>query len=133
MKNTVFECINSPSIYDITQPSTAHSTSKMKGLIQASSAALSLANGILASPVKPRSDIIFFKPLSATTDSVHNVHLGFGDDDFEGEVKVVFGNCDMTGHNEKHHDVASHWIKRSDRPERLVWIVPEDAVHGGCL
>lgn len=105
----------------------------MKGLITASSAALSLASGAIAGPVAPRSDILYFRPLSVTTDSVHNVHLGYGDDDFEGEVKVVYGGCEMTRHHERHHDVASHSIKRSVRPERLVWIVPEDAVDGGCL
>jgi monoamine oxidase len=39
----------------------------------------------------------------------------------------------MKSHADGHHDVASHYIKRSGRPERFVWIVPDDAVHGGCL
>jgi hypothetical protein len=39
----------------------------------------------------------------------------------------------MKSHTDGHHEVASHYIKRSGRPERFVWIVPEDAVHGGCL
>lgn len=105
----------------------------MKGILTASSAALSLASGALSGPVTPRSDLLFFKPLSVTIDSVHNVHVGYGDDDFEGEVRVVYGDCDMTSHDGRHHDVASHWLKRTARPERFVWIVPEDAVHGGCL
>ncbi|KAL6153767.1 hypothetical protein ACJQWK_01383 [Exserohilum turcicum] len=105
----------------------------MKGLITASSAALSLAGGAIASPVTPRSDILFFKPLQVKSDSVHNVHVNFGDDDFEGEVRLVYGECGMKSHGERHHDVASHYIKRSTRPERFVWIVPEDAAHGGCL
>lgn len=105
----------------------------MKSLITASSAALSLASGALSSPVVPASDLLYFKPLSVTTDSVHNVHIGFSDEDFEGDVRVVYGNCDMTHHDEKHHEIGSHWIKRSAHPERLVWIVPDNVVHGGCL
>ncbi|KAF1850375.1 uncharacterized protein K460DRAFT_327171 [Cucurbitaria berberidis CBS 394.84] len=105
----------------------------MRDFLTASSAVLSLASGALSSPVIPRSDLLFFKPLTVATDSVHNIHIGYGDDDFEGEVRVVYGNCDMAGHHERHHEVASHWIKRTDRPERFVWIVPDNAVHGGCL
>ncbi|KAI4911455.1 uncharacterized protein J4E92_010268 [Alternaria infectoria] len=105
----------------------------MKGLFTASSAALSLAGGAIASPVAPRSEVVFFKPLAVTSNSVHNVHVGYGDDDFEGEIRLVYGECGMKSHADGHHDVASHYIKRSSRPERFVWIVPDDAVHGGCL
>jgi hypothetical protein len=109
------------------------SSFKMKSLITASLAALSLASGALSGPVAPRSDILFFKPLSVESDSVHNVHIGFNDDAFEGEVRVVFGECDMSGSHARHHELGSSWIKRTARPERLVWIVPGDATHGGCL
>jgi monoamine oxidase len=105
----------------------------MKSLITASSAALSLASGALSGPVASRPDVIFFKPVSVTSDSVHNVHLRYGDDSFEGNVRVVFGDCDMSSPSSSHHDLGSSWIKRSSRPERLVWVVPADATHGGCL
>jgi monoamine oxidase len=105
----------------------------MKSLITASSAALSLASGALSGPVASRPDVIFFKPVSVTSDSVHNVHLGYGDDSFEGNVRVVFGDCGMSSPSSRHHDLGSSWIKRSSRPERLVWVVPADATHGGCL
>lgn len=105
----------------------------MKSIITASSAVLCLASGAVASPLAPRSDVIFFKPVSVTSDSVHNVHIGYGDDAFEGELRVVFGDCDMSGPDARHHDLGSTWIKRSSRPERLVWVVPDNAVHGGCL
>ncbi|KAH7070108.1 flavin-containing amine oxidoreductase-domain containing protein [Paraphoma chrysanthemicola] len=105
----------------------------MKSIITASSAVLCLARGAVASPLAPRSDVIFFKPVSVTSDSVHNVHIGYGDDAFEGELRVVFGDCDMSGPDARHHDLGSTWIKRSSRPERLVWVVPDNAVHGGCL
>ncbi|KNG50950.1 amine oxidase [Stemphylium lycopersici] len=105
----------------------------MRGLLTASSAALSLVGGAVSSPVSPRSDLLVFKPLEVKSDSVHNIHVNFNDDDFEGEVRLVYGECGMKSHSERHHDVASHYIKRSSRPERFVWIVPEDAVNGGCL
>lgn len=104
----------------------------MKSFVTASFAVIS-ASGALAGPVTTRSDILYFKPVSVTSDSVHNVHIGFNDDAFEGEVRVVFGDCDMTGSHARHHEIGSSWIKRTARPERLVWVVPEDAEHGGCL
>jgi hypothetical protein len=39
----------------------------------------------------------------------------------------------MAGHHARHHELGSTWIKRTSRPERIVWAVPKDAVHGGCL
>jgi monoamine oxidase len=105
----------------------------MKSIITASSAALSLASGALSGPVVPRSDIIFFKPVDVTSDSVHNVHLTYGDDTFEGDVRVVYGDCDLAHPDARHHDIGTSWIKRSSRPDRLVWVVPKDAMHAGCL
>jgi hypothetical protein len=105
----------------------------MRSLLTASSAALYLVSSALAGPVASRSDLLFFKHLIVTSDSVHNVHVSYGNDDFEGEVRLVYGDCNIKSHHDRHHDVASHYIKRSGRPERFVWIVPEDTVHGGCL
>ena len=67
----------------------------MKGLFTASSAALTLASGTLAGPVTSRSELLIFKPLEVTTDSVHNVHVDYSDDAFEGDVRVVYGGCQM--------------------------------------
>ncbi|KAL6710321.1 hypothetical protein ACN47E_009267 [Coniothyrium glycines] len=105
----------------------------MRGFVTASSAALSLANGVVSGPVIPRSDLVFFDPLSVSTDSVHNVHIKFGYGDFEGELSVVYGDCDMSSLDERHHDVATHYVNRANHPERIFWIVPEAASHGGCL
>ncbi|KAF2791444.1 hypothetical protein K505DRAFT_326865 [Melanomma pulvis-pyrius CBS 109.77] len=105
----------------------------MKGLITASSAALSLASGALSTPLSSRSNLILFKPLSVTTDSVHNIHVGYNDAEFEGEVRVVHGSCDMTESHQRHHEVGSTFVTRDAQPERFVWIVPENAIHDGCL
>ncbi|KAH7397231.1 hypothetical protein BKA66DRAFT_236758 [Pyrenochaeta sp. MPI-SDFR-AT-0127] len=105
----------------------------MRDILVTFSVVLSIAHTTLSGPVGPRSDLILFKPLTVATDSVHNVHIGFSDDDFEGPIRVVFGDCDMKYHHQSHHEVGSHWIKRTSRPQRLVWIVPADAVDRGCL
>lgn len=105
----------------------------MKSLIATSSAVLALADSVISGPVTPRSDTIFFKPISVTSDSVHNVHLSYGDGSFEGDVRVVYGDCDLTHPDKHHHEIGSSWIKRSSRPDRLVWIVPENITSGGCL
>ncbi|KAF3049017.1 hypothetical protein E8E11_004712 [Didymella keratinophila] len=105
----------------------------MRGFLSASSAALTLASGTLAGPVAPRTDLLFFKPVSVTTDSVHNVHVGFNDESFEGDVRVVYGSCDMVGLDFRHHELGSTRVTRDARPERLVWVVPDNTAHGGCL
>jgi hypothetical protein len=71
----------------------------MRSFLTASSAALSLAGGALSGPVaRSTSDILYFKPVSVTSDSVHNVHIGFNDDDFEGEASVECTNCTWDKH-----------------------------------
>ena len=105
----------------------------MKGLFTASSAALTLASGTLAGPVTSRSELLIFKPLEVTTDSVHNVHVDYSDDAFEGDVRVVYGGCQMASLEDKHHELGTTRVTRSSRPERFVWIVPDNTAHGGCL
>jgi monoamine oxidase len=105
----------------------------MRGLLSASSAALTMASGTLAGPVAPRTDLLFFKPVSVTTDSVHNVHVGFNEESFEGDVRVVYGGCDMASLDSRHHELGSTRVTRDARPERLVWVVPDNTAHGGCL
>ena len=115
-------------------PSLSATASMMKGLFTASSAVIALASSAVAGPVTSRLDIIQFKgPLKVTSDSVHNVHIGYGDDSFEGDVHIVYGACDMSGSHERHHELGSTIFRRDARPARLVWIVPAEAVHGGCL
>lgn len=104
----------------------------MKTLIAASSAVLSLAGCALSSPVKS-SHIIFKGPFSVDRYSVHNIHIGYGDDSFEGDVRVVYGACEMAEEDHRHHVVGSTYVRRDARPERFVWVVPEDAEHNGCL
>jgi monoamine oxidase len=39
----------------------------------------------------------------------------------------------MAKEHHRHHAVGSTFVSREARPERFVWIVPEDAIHSGCL
>ncbi|KAF2009424.1 hypothetical protein BU24DRAFT_473565 [Aaosphaeria arxii CBS 175.79] len=104
----------------------------MKGLSTVSSIVLSLTTGALASPVSSQ-DVVYFKPLKVTKDSLHNIHLGFSDESFEGELRLVHGSCDMVEAHQMHHEIGSTFVRREAHPERFVWIVPENAIDNGCL
>lgn len=106
----------------------------MKGAVAAPLATLSLVGAALSTPVSGRSDpIIFTGPFSVSRYSVNNIHVEYGDDSFEGEIQIVYGACHMSEVHHMHHQVGSTFIRREARPERFVWVVPEDAVHNGCL
>ncbi|KAF2178058.1 hypothetical protein K469DRAFT_719217 [Zopfia rhizophila CBS 207.26] len=106
----------------------------MKGLITKSSIILSLAITALSGPINGGTgSFLFHGPFSVTSDSLHNIHVGYGDDSFEGVIRVVYGSCDMTGAHQRHHEIGSTFVRRNARPDRLVWIVPENAFHDGCL
>lgn len=76
--------------------------------------------------------ITFRGPFTVAYDSVHNVHVDFADD-FEGHVKLVHGSCNIKQASDCHHEVSNVFVRRDRRPERFVWVVPEDALHEGCL
>lgn len=105
----------------------------MKTIITAASAALSLTQGVSSSPLASHSNVISFKPSTFTTDSVHNIHVEYNDEAFEGQVRVVYGACDMTAHHQMHHEVGSTMLRRSSKPERFVWVVPQEVTDSGCL
>jgi monoamine oxidase len=64
---------------------------------------------------------------------LHNIHVEYGSSEFEGELRVVYGGCDIDEESQRHHDVGSTFVSRDARPERFVWIVPDNAIHDGCL
>jgi monoamine oxidase len=39
----------------------------------------------------------------------------------------------MTEERHRHHEIGSTFIRREARPERFVWVVPEDAERNGCF
>ncbi|KAK5073828.1 hypothetical protein LTR51_004411 [Lithohypha guttulata] len=87
----------------------------------------------LSTPVHENKGAVHFKDLlTVETGSVHNVHVVFNGA-FEGLVQLVFGTCDMVRLDQHHHQVGSVEIENNVHPDRFVWVVPEDAFHGGCL
>lgn len=108
------------------------SVGNMKSTMVATSAVLALSGLASASPTRDASNVHFHGPMSVTYDSLHNIHLEFSDD-FEGHVQIVHGSCDMTDVEESHHTIGSTFVKKDARPDRFVWVVPEDAIPQGCL
>lgn len=105
----------------------------MKATVGAALAAFSVIDQVTSHPSPSQSNIVIFKETRVSTDSVHNVHLSYGDDSFEGNVRVAYGPCGMHHTHEEYQELGNVHLKRSQRPERFIWIVPDDAVHGGCL
>ncbi|KAJ4287562.1 hypothetical protein N0V90_012265 [Kalmusia sp. IMI 367209] len=104
----------------------------MKTFVVAALAALSCVEEVASYPSLSNHKITF-RPVSLVTDSVHNVHVNYEDDSYEGNLRVVYGPCGMYDAYEAYQELGTINLKRSLRPERLVWIVPDDAIHGGCL
>lgn len=96
---------------------------------------LSLVGGITATPTGKADAISFRLPVSVSHDSVHNIHISFAEHAPEGHVEVLYGDCGLDTRDAAHHSVSSFPVRRDAGalPDRLVWIVPRDAVDGGCL
>jgi hypothetical protein len=92
---------------------------------------VSLASSVLSSPTK--RSVHFKGPFSVDRDSVHNIHIVISEEHYEGELRVVYGNCDQAGAHERHHEVSHVKVEKSLHPERLVWIVPREISQNGCL
>ncbi|KAM5367414.1 hypothetical protein ACJZ2D_010059 [Fusarium nematophilum] len=95
---------------------------------------LALGCGTLSSPTPISQDSIFFHGLlKVSSESVHNVHLTYGDSFPHGDVRVVYGDCDLKSPGQHHHEVAYLVTEPESAPDRLVWLVPKDASQRGCL
>jgi monoamine oxidase len=106
----------------------------MKSVAEIVGFALALSAPVRTSPLANHESntIVFKEPAAITSDSVHNIHVEIPKD-FEGHVRIVHGACDMIDVEQHHHQVGSTFVRRGASPDRFVWIVPEDAVHKGCL
>ncbi|SPO02612.1 related to L-amino-acid oxidase [Cephalotrichum gorgonifer] len=107
----------------------------MAGLKQTSISLLLLAGAAVAipAPLLTEESIFFRVPDSISTESVYNVHVSYGNTLPQGDVRVVYGDCASTHAGQNHHEVASFVSGSGTTPDRLVWAVPKDAAHGGCL
>ena len=106
----------------------------MRSFLSIAGASLLLSQLGSASPVINVPETVRFKgPFRAESDSVHNIHIEFSDHLFEGELRLVHGDCDLKEFHHSHHEVGVTFVKREAHPDRFVWIVPNDAIHNGCL
>lgn len=106
----------------------------MRGCIGHALVGLSISGLGLTAAVQRDVEIVRFHDLGAVTaDSLHNIHVEFVEESFEGHLKLVYGECGMESPAHGHHDIGSMFIKREAKPERFVWITPGDAPHAYCL
>lgn len=93
----------------------------------------SLFAATISSPIVGDKRIYFKKPFDVNAGSLQNIHVEYHDKDFEGDLRLVHGSCDINGPHESHHEIGNTFIKRDTKPDRFVWIIPQDAIHQGCL
>ncbi|KAB8231659.1 flavin monoamine oxidase family protein [Aspergillus alliaceus] len=80
-----------------------------------------------------QTDLVRFRVPGVTAGSLHNVHLEFPYPDFQGDIKLVYGECGITSSTKHHHEIGRMFVKRNALPERFVWATPSDAPHLHCL
>ncbi|KAL4807895.1 hypothetical protein BDV18DRAFT_136347 [Aspergillus unguis] len=79
------------------------------------------------------SEVLQFTTPEITADSLHNVHLRFTDPEYEGDLHIVYGDCESSTASSHHHSLGTLSVKRNAHPTRLVWITPRDAPHLQCI
>ncbi|CAG8981043.1 hypothetical protein HYALB_00008197 [Hymenoscyphus albidus] len=93
-----------------------------------------LLSAIHASPSKQSDHIRFHLPKRAVKlDSLHNIHIEYLTSDFQGDLQMHYGDCKSTDVDSIANFVGRTEIRPESRPERFVWIVPANAMDGGCL
>lgn len=106
----------------------------MKSPFRHLSLGLALCEAALSLSIQQQSlDILRFSTPEITADSLHNIHLDFLDPNFNGDLHIVYGDCETTTSTTSHHSLGQLTVKRNAHPERLVWITPGDAPHLHCL
>jgi len=110
-------------------------------------AVVSSVHAASSSHVLPRSrSIVFNGPITAESNGIQNIHITYNRP-IDGEFSIHYGGCEAPEGQliaEHHHRIGTTAIgnhplaKRNaqwkdSRPERFVWIVPEDAPDKGCL
>ncbi|KAH8170865.1 flavin containing amine oxidoreductase domain-containing protein [Sarocladium implicatum] len=94
---------------------------------------LALGQAAVSTPTPAGLSISFDGLGNVASESVHNVHLTYGDAFPHGDFRVVFGDCALNGDDEPHHEIASLVTEKQSAPDRLVWLVPKDVHENGCL
>ncbi|PLN76987.1 flavin-containing amine oxidoreductase-domain containing protein [Aspergillus taichungensis] len=95
---------------------------------------LGFAQTVAAGLIREQAELLHFRlPSDVTAGSLHNIHVDYIEESFEGDVQLVYGDCDIVSSAQAHHDIGTLLVKRDARPERFVWITPSDAPHLSCL
>jgi monoamine oxidase len=95
---------------------------------------LGLSSLSTASATRRDLEVIrFHSPMGVSANSLHNIHVEFVDNQFEGHLQVVYGECGMQDSMQSHHEIGSTFVTRDAHPERFVWTTPADAPHAQCL
>ncbi|KAJ5151919.1 Amine oxidase [Penicillium capsulatum] len=92
-----------------------------------------LCFGVAESGRGGSTQIHIHEPLGVTRDSVHNIHVDYVDQAFEGPLRLVYGDCHIHSPEQAHHELGSVFVERNDKPERFVWVVPSSAPDANCL
>ena len=110
-------------------------------------AAISSVYGAGSTHLLPRTrSVIFNGPATVESNGIQNIHVRYNRP-IDGEFSIHYGGCEApnTHTAEEHHHrigttaIGNHPLAKRNaqwkdsRPERFVWIVPEDAPDGGCL
>ncbi|KAE8374393.1 hypothetical protein BDV26DRAFT_284329 [Aspergillus bertholletiae] len=95
--------------------------------------ALGLSRIGSAGVVPRQMEQVRFRVSEVIADSLHNAYLEFGDPGFQGEVHLLYGDCDIFSSSQKDHDIGKIFVGRGAHPERFVWATPLDAPHLHCL
>ncbi|KAE8165685.1 flavin-containing amine oxidoreductase-domain containing protein [Aspergillus tamarii] len=86
-----------------------------------------------AGVVHKQTELVRFRVPDVTADSLHNVYIEFPDSGFQGEIHLLYGDCEISSSSQRHHEIGTIYVKRDAHPERFVWATPVDAPHLHCL
>jgi hypothetical protein len=106
-----------------------------------------LTLGVNSNTIIPREETINFNgPITIEAKGMANIHITYRLP-LSGKLSIHYGSCDSTATYQKelHHHmlgetvVGDHYLAKKhtgwqfSRPERFVWLIPENTVNGGCL
>lgn len=109
--------------------------------------AISSVHAAKTSHFLPRARSITFNgPVTVESNGIQNIHIKYNRP-IDGEFSIHYGGCQapQAQLTEEHHHrigttaIGTHPLAKRNvqwkdsRPERFVWIVPEDAPDGSCL
>ena len=110
-------------------------------------ATVSSAHVASNSHLLPRDRSVTFNgPTTVELNGIQNIHIRYNRP-IDGQLSIHYGRCETLNapsREEHHHRIGTTAIGnhplakrnaqwKNSRPERFVWIVPEDAPDGGCL